>query len=748
MLNFFHSFPSNMSRKTTLFCFFAFVLLGTLLFLRPHQETFIGLDNSAIRMMTQAMAQGRDQTGVDQTLAQVPHELRKHFLYLPDQGQRLTRDRSFQIDDLEGCTYRPWFYPVLSYAALGFNRIVPGPAEDYFLPSLALLFFLLAGWLMLVKAGMPGLVAALGLLLSLPLLAWFGRGYYPELCGLLIIFIMALHWLARDGAYHRFIPASFAMGLAVCFHPVIALWSGALFVFMAVDDTRKTRDVCLAFLAFAVGMLPLVLVTRFVTQPYGNIFSYQWLTVFQTSTIYFVFISAAFLACCCMAILLLGRGRAVLRALLFSPGLGAHVFRLCLAVLPTFLLLFFQRTRAETLVGLTDLWSLLSSPYGLIIAATFLASLHSAVRPRPRALLVMTVALASIFLYLKGTEPFGLWSQRRLLPITIPFMVAALGVWRDVLTAWSALPWKQHLASAGLVATAAVMMFQHPHFYLLRSDHGANRVIQEVTNLTNGALTIFDYHQYGSPFAAMGQGSVLALSNRISLDDRGEVVAWAASEARKRPVTWVTAYDNPGLEQGIRLEKIHRVTQTLPRLHAKWALPVVVRDHHLDMALLRVIPFAPSQPLATLNKVLDRGSLSLRGPWGRCDIALPAPDGTRLRACWTRQGSTVIGPVPDPGQSLLVELTASAARRGALDHQVMIITPPWDGPPLELRVENAHTVIRGELHRPAHAIDAPSQTGKYVLTSRHPYDPSLEDIRGFEPDLGVLLHRIRMEVVQ
>lgn len=748
MTNFIRSLGLGSSSRLPFFCFLLFVLLGALLFLRPHQETFIGLDNSAIRMMTQAMAQGRDQVGIDQTLAQVPHELRRHFLYLPDQGQRLTRDRSFQIDDLDGCTYRPWFYPSLSYAALAFDSIMPGQAVDYFLPSLAMLFFILAGWFMLAKTGLPGLLAGLGLLLSLPLLSWFGRGYYPELCGLLLIFITALHWLAANGAYRHFIPASFALGLAICFHPLIALWSGALFLFMAVDDVRKTRTVALALLVFSLGMFPFVLVTRWVTQPYGNIFSYHWLTVvFQSSTIYFLFIIAAFFACCCMAILLLDRGRAILQTLFFSSGLGAHLLRLGAAVFPTILLLLFQKTQSETQVGLTDLWSLLNSPYGLVAAATILASLHPAVRSRPRALLVMTLALASIFLYLKGTEPFGLWSQRRLLPITIPFLVASLGIWRDVLSVWAAMPWKQNLASAGLLIPAALMMFQHPHFFLLRSDHGADGIIREVLHVTGDSLIIFDYHQYGSPFAALDQGSLLTLSNRISLEDRAEVVRWAASQAREHPVIWATAYDNPGLEDGMRLEEVHQTRHVLPRLHAKRVLPAEVRDHTLEMTFLQIHPLGPHQPPATLDKVLDRGSLALRGPWGRADIALTAPDGSRLRAYWTRQGSTVIGPVPEPGQSVIVELTAGASRRGDLDYQVMIVSPPWNGPPLELRVANHHTVARGILHRPEY-VDAPSHTGEYVLTSQHPYDPAQEGIGGFDPDLGVLLHRIRMEVVQ
>lgn len=205
------------SRRLLLLCFSAYMLLGALLFLRPHQETFIGLDSSAIRWMTHAMAQGRPQTGVDPTLLQVPAKLRSHFVYMPD-NFRLTRDRSFQLDDLRTCAYRPWFYPALSHAALAFDRIIPGHVVDYFLPSLALVFFIFCGWFMLSKAGLPGLVTSLGLSLSLPLLFWFSRGYYPEMAGLLLMAMTGLHWLHGPAR-----PAPGGLPLASRFHQRLRL---------------------------------------------------------------------------------------------------------------------------------------------------------------------------------------------------------------------------------------------------------------------------------------------------------------------------------------------------------------------------------------------------------------------------------------------------------------------------------------------------------------------------------------------
>ena len=46
------------------------------------------------------------------------------------------------------------------------------------------------------------------------LLPWFARGYYPELSGLLVFSIAALHWLTSEGPCRHFFLCSFVMGLA------------------------------------------------------------------------------------------------------------------------------------------------------------------------------------------------------------------------------------------------------------------------------------------------------------------------------------------------------------------------------------------------------------------------------------------------------------------------------------------------------------------------------------------------------
>ncbi|WP_028572285.1 hypothetical protein [Desulfonatronum lacustre] len=755
------------SLKNLEICVLIYALLGALLFLRPHQETFIGLDSSAIRLMTHAPTHGRDLIGVDQTLTRVLPELRTSFLYIPAPHLRMTRDRSFQLDDLDSCTYRPWFYPFLTYAALGFDHIIPGKAVDYFLPSLTLLFFILAGAFMASKTGLPGLVAALGLIAGLPLIPWFARGYYPEWAALLLVFPVVLNWL-RDqsppsSGRHASIfrtsghpPSSaslclsaFVLGLAACFHPVILPWSGAVFLLLIIGfPTIQNLRVLAAGGCFALGLTPLVIVTQWVTRPYGDIFNPRWmLGAAQGSTLFFLLLLIAATGLAAAGLLLTPRGRSRLHDLLFSPGWTAHALRLCAAMIPTGLLLLSEQTTAATAEGLADLWSVLTTPYGFIAAATILASFLPAVRPRPRVLLVATVALASVYLYLKGIEPFGLWSQRRLLPVLFPFIVASLAVWRDVLHAHGH-QWRTNtLIPGGLAAIAAVMFTLHSPFYLLRAESGADAAIRMLDEATQDGLTFYDYHQYGSPLAALGQVGALPLSNRLTDEAREQVLLWAEKAAASEPVRWVSAFANPGLEQGVILVESLTIRQDLPRLRARRAFPAQVAQHPLSMTVLEARPIQNASPLLKLDKILDRGPLALRGPWGRPDIPLSAPNGDRLPARWTREGSAVIGPLPAPGEAVRIEMVAGAARRDDQAHQVVTITPPWPGPALELRVENTHTGVSGLLRRPRNADSPEDRTGQYVLTTHDPYDPAQYDIRGFDADLGVLLHRIRIEAV-
>ena len=100
-----------------------------------------------------------------------------------------------------------------------------------------------------------------------------------------------------------------------------------------------------------------------------------------------------------------------------------------------------------------------------------------------------------------------------------------------------------------------------------------------------------------------------------------------------------------------------------------------------------------------------------------------------------------MGPVPIAGEAAEVTVIAAACRRGGAGAQELLIQPPWDAAPLSLMVSNNYSVVSGRIPAPGGA-GGQHRTGVYTLTVRVPYDPTTEGIRGFDDDLGVLLHRI------
>jgi hypothetical protein len=105
-----------------------------------------------------------------------------------------------------------------------------------------------------------------------------------------------------------------------------------------------------------------------------------------------------------------------------------------------------------------------------------------------------------------------------------------------------------------------------------------------------------------------------------------------------------------------------------------------------------------------------------------------------------------VGPVPEPGGEVEVQITAGSYRKDGRDTQHVIIVPPWEGEPLRLVVPPELAELRGTLVRPAAGErESLGVTGEYGIRSAYPYDPSDAGIRGYAPDLGALIHRIRIE---
>lgn len=714
------------------------ILTAGMLLLRPHEDTFTGLDTSCYRLMAHAFAAGRQLHDTDHTLLELPEPLRRAVLLEYQQWGRDTRDRSFQITSLKQGAIQPYFYPFLSMAAAGLDHLVRIPAGDYFVPLVGLLLFILILATGAALGGKYGLAAATALLIGSPLPAYLFRGYYAEsvAAALAIVVLLGLT-LAVHSRLFRFL-APLALGLAVCFHPVaIVLALPALILMLAGPDLNRPGRVW-TLAGFGIGLALLWAMTQWGCQPYGNIADWHSFTSrlaaqpLQQLLGIFVLVLLA-------GVLITAFGPASLKARL-SDGLRRAISHptlfvglLLLALLPLAIPPSWWSGKPLIMRGVAEYWSGVRWGYGLVLLAGLLAACWIREQPRSRGLLLLALWLSPFFFYLKGFEQMGLWSQRRLIPLTLllilsltPLLAAALAR-----LARQAGGWMATLGATILLVAATSNLLRWPAPYLARHEGGATAWVESFSKKIGQRLAFFDYYPHSVPFAASGATRVIGLSEfgSAALPALSE---WLARRARQEEVLWVSAYRNPGLEHGVVLASLGHERALLERIVSKTALPAECRKLVMDIDLMQGFPITNATGLG-VRKILDDGPLALRGPWGPRQ---PFRQGDRLLpAHWSRQGSGIIGPVPVPGHRVRITLEAAASRGDGHTGQVLKIHPPWPGPPLSLAISNTFTRASGTLIRPA---GAPSDvfTGVYTLSADAPYDPRKDGIKGYPADLG------------
>ena len=724
------------------------IVFFALLFLRPHQHTFSGLDVSAYRLMGRAFAEGRPLKSVDENLLSLPRPHRGVVLYRPEH-HKTTRDQSFLIESMETCRTRPFFYPLLPFAMAGFDRLVPGDAADYLVPSVgwAMAFCLLC--VGAAHGGAWGALVAAMLLVGSPWPVWFFRGCYPETVGSVLIGLPLMAWMQTGGASRRLPLYAFALGLAVSFHPVmIVLALPVLGVITVVRADESRWATLLGGAGFGFGLLPVYLMTRYVTAPYGFLDLKSLVASARLSTPIFITLAGALAAGGVLLLVVGFRSRivAAVGRLWQQHPVWSRLLLVAAWMAPTLVLMLSWRRGVTIRYGLGELAGGLRLALG---AALGLACLTALVFPKlKRARLAWTVVFISlpVFLYLKGWDRVGLWSQRRLLPsvllacaVSVPVLayavrrLLAVGRWKNVCHVLL-------LVAMGVAGIANAVRWPAP--YLVRQEAGADDWVASMRERFHAKTVFFDYHPYSVPFAVSGRERVFGLG-RYALDSVDLLSAWVAANAAGEEVWWATAYDSPGVEEGVRLQDVDEVAVLLPRVHAKAALPAERRDKQIALRLLRAVPIEEGDGAAT-DRILDGGVLGLRGPWGRMDRHLDAPGDHRVPAGWSREGSAVLGPVPARGGAVRVTVEGSAGRGDGRNEQVLRVHPPWGGGAIELVLTNGWTRAVGVLAR-GDAASGQAMTGAYRITSAHPYDPAAEGIKGYAPDLGALIHRVRIE---
>lgn len=698
----------------------------------PHEDVLTGLDDMAYRQMAHVFLDGRGFHDPDTVLAGVPPDLRINFLSHRGTGVRPTRDRVFQLSDRQGVETRPFFMPMLPLAAAGLSPVLAPERGVPLVAALALALVLAAGF---CAGGGWGVVAVAALCLGTAWPAWFLRGFYSEGVGAMLAAAVVAASAVRPLRGGLLALAGFALGLAVTYHPTLLILSGtvALGLMLERNSWKSAAGVAAGLLA---GLFPFWAFTRWVCQPYGDWTRLDVLRrmMFSQPEHRAIALVLGMLAVVSMLALCAGFRPAVRawagrldRRMIPRGWLAAYGLPLVLiAVLPGF--------AGEALrKGAAAAWSGIRWPYG----ALFLAGAWAVVRKerpiRERFWLAALCASGLLALFIQGVEvPVGLWSQRRFLPVVLPGIALLAAPLSAGLSAGAARGrWRSWSLVLGMALAGLWNLIQWPAAFVTVNDRGATEWTQAVAaRIGTDRRVVFDYYPHAVPYASGLEHQILGLG-KYSLGYWPEVARWLAEVAQHEEIWLATSWSPCTLEEGARLEAVFATTGRFSRVRTKAFFPAQPDEITVRNSFLRWVPLAEGAA-APQEKVLDGSPVGLRGPWGEI----------RREATWTRQGSGLIGPVPEKGGTVVfaADCTWSPPEKD-WTRQDLLVTPPWGGEPLELAVPAGDQHIRGILARPAGDADRPA-TGTYSFHVERPYDPARFGLRGYSSDLGVLMRRI------
>jgi hypothetical protein len=402
----------------------------------------------------------------------------------------------------------------------------------------------------------------------------------------------------------------------------------------------------------------------------------------------------------------------------------------------------------QVLSGMMESYDAFQLPFGILLLALVLHIIFIAGSKRGRAVLFIVMLSLPVFFYLKGAEQMGLWSQRR---IITPLLILTVVVVDHMLSLVGRISRKSFVpyAVTGIVLFAGLWNAIHwPAIYIGRYEKGADKLVYEVKKELAGKVAFFDYHTYSVPFTVAADEKIYGLSQG-GYDGLPDVINWLRTQSLSNNTVLVSAYANPGMEDGVSLTEYKRISRALPRILAKTSLPAVKDKYVFDIRFCKVQPVIGAE-IPDLSRIMDNGWLCLRGPWGTTRVGLDAPDGKVLSARWSREGSTFIGPVPQTGRKVTFRMIASACRIDGVALQEVLLYPPWSDQPYEIIVTNGYSDVSAVLERTSGKSESevPAGTGRYHIRTSHPYDPAKCGISGFDDDLGVLIHRIDMTAVK
>ena len=698
---------------------------------------FSMLDDSKLTLLAHGYSRGLPLRYHDEAFASVPEAVRPTITYRPFLSRK-THDLAHEIET-DTFVAKPFFQPFC-------------PLQRAFLPGLPVVLALaiLVGMALWAapRRTFGALAAASALALAVMLLtpwpAHFCLSPFAEgMATLLAALALSLSFRAphRSGTACTAFGAAegLLLGLSVTFHQTLSVCALPIAAFAVLRAGRPRHALFLAIGA-AVGVAPLVWSTKCVAAPYGDFLS--------LSTLRAKLMVSHDMRAIAIGLMAIAPVAAVLVSTSFFPRLRVMASKRYIGALATFLgglSVALVLMMAISLPGTRA--ALLRDIDGLRLAIPALATLCAAAfaRRRPSAcFIVAALAAAALpFLKVQGNEVHvGLWSLRRSMPFLTLLPLAAFYAAFDAEGApWRIGLWLRRAAVALVPVCAAVQLFSMPLAYGGGGEWGASELIGWGEKaMRPDALYLFARIGEAAPFTATPGREVFGLNDAASnAIKQGPVVDWLREEARRRPV-YVVALDvipAPIAENGIVLcpegDPIwNKVLRTTGGSLGTAKATATKRT----FAFLRVYPTDTKEGIAAL-----RGGTALQP-----GLAFPfgmAPGGWDIPrhgkpGRWACDGAAVWGPVPAPGESVEIALSASWWTRDGLDapaQELRLETPfPCSASSAtEVELKPGREFQRGTWRVTRLADDSSDlpSTALYRIHAKERYDE-----RGFPPALA------------
>jgi len=399
-------------------------------------------------------------------------------------------------------------------------------------------------------------------------------------------------------------------------------------------------------------------------------------------------------------------------------------------------------------IGLLELWGGTRRSFGLVLLVSAVAVALKG-SWRSRTTLALTFAILPVFAYLKGAEQMEIWSQRRLIPVVVIGIVALLPAAAQMVKPITAGRWRWRTP---VIAALCILVLalgtsnarRWPAPYCVRADKGAWEWTAAIREEIGTRLTFFDYYPASVPLSTDGRTRALSPGMERPQQSLPDLLRWVRGQSLTQEVLLITTRENPGIEEGIGLKELDRKSAVFDRVESRGCLPAMVLKEKMNWTITRVEPLTPDRPPPALHKVMDGGLLCLRPPWRMDKGEITTPSGEHLIALWSREGSGVLGPVPAPGQSVKIRISAISGRSLS---QTLLIQAPWSAPVIPVVIQSRYSVAEVEIPRPLSDTNRfPLCTGIYRLSAKTPYDPTLVGFLGWERDLGALIHAFDISV--